>query len=155
MVPPNPYPPNQPSAFCAPCAKKTTPSTRRRIVKVSSLVVPISFRNMLVSSFVLVQSRHRLVLTGVKVNLFLLGWPLTMARLGAAHRSKAPVSVLSRAIADARERYAHVSLFLLDGRRNRTQEYARILLGCPARLHPYCFGSSRLIRFEREKRPAR
>src|SRR5215831_2295805 len=152
MVPPNPYPPNQPSAFCAPCAKKTTPSTRRRIVKVSSLVVPISFRNMLVSSFVLVHSRHRLMLTAV--NLSLLGWPLTAA-FRAAHRSKTPVSVLSRAIADARERYAHVSLFLLDGRPTRTRGYARILLGCPARLYPYCFGSSRLIRFERQKRPAR
>ena len=31
IVPANPNPPNQPNIFCAPCAKKTTPSTSLRI----------------------------------------------------------------------------------------------------------------------------
>src|SRR5579863_3279506 len=37
MVPENPGPPNQPNIFCAPCAKKTTPSTSLR-----SNVAPLS-----------------------------------------------------------------------------------------------------------------
>src|SRR6266481_4737242 len=46
MVAENPNPPNQPRAFCAPCAKKITPRIRRRIVMAGSSVVLMSLRNM-------------------------------------------------------------------------------------------------------------
>src|SRR5439155_8231758 len=46
MVAENPNPPNQPRAFCAPCAKKITPRIRRRMVMAGSSVVLMSLRNM-------------------------------------------------------------------------------------------------------------
>src|ERR1700722_13243760 len=46
IVPLKPYPPNQPSIFWAPCAKKITPSTKRRIAVALSLSVEINLRSM-------------------------------------------------------------------------------------------------------------
>src|SRR2546421_3958549 len=45
MVAENQTPPNQPRAFCAPCAKKIMPRIRRRMVMVGSSVVLMSLRN--------------------------------------------------------------------------------------------------------------
>src|SRR5262245_11911434 len=42
----NPGPPNQPSAFCAPCTKNTIPTTNLKTVKVGSLVVRIRRQNI-------------------------------------------------------------------------------------------------------------
>src|SRR5260370_25929016 len=50
IVPLKPYPPNHPSIFWAPCAKKITPSTSRRMVVAKSLSVPISLRIMRIPS---------------------------------------------------------------------------------------------------------
>src|SRR5215831_3466418 len=49
MVPEKPYPPNQPSIFCAPCAKNTTPSTSRRTAVAISSSVANSLRTILQS----------------------------------------------------------------------------------------------------------
>src|SRR5882672_10811244 len=46
IVPEKPGPPNQPNNFCAPCAKKTTPSTRRRMRVAGLSSVVISLRNI-------------------------------------------------------------------------------------------------------------
>src|SRR5579863_9620764 len=46
MVPENPGPPNQPNIFCAPCAKKTTPSTSLRSDVVALSSVAYSRRNI-------------------------------------------------------------------------------------------------------------
>src|SRR6266481_8669269 len=51
IVPVKPYPPNHPSIFCAPCAKKTSPSTNRRTVVAVSLSVAISLRNIPIPPF--------------------------------------------------------------------------------------------------------
>jgi len=50
IVPLKPYPPNHPSAFWAPCAKNTTPSTNRRNVTAASLSVTVSLR--IIKSFI-------------------------------------------------------------------------------------------------------
>src|SRR3989442_10815247 len=53
IVPESPYPPNQPSIFCEPWAKKTTPSMSRRMVRAPSFVVDINFLNMVCSPWML------------------------------------------------------------------------------------------------------
>src|SRR5258706_1346296 len=58
MVAHNPYPPNHPSIFWAPCAKKTTPRTILRIAVAVSPSVFTSFPNMFRSPSVLCTSRR-------------------------------------------------------------------------------------------------
>jgi hypothetical protein len=47
IVPEEPLPPNQPNIFCEPCAKKTIPSTSRRIVVAALSSVANSRRSIL------------------------------------------------------------------------------------------------------------
>src|SRR5258708_2984581 len=46
MVPEKPYPPNQPSIFCEPCAKKTSPSTNLRMAVAGFSSVTSNLRGM-------------------------------------------------------------------------------------------------------------